>query len=420
MNNESQKGNPQPLEILIYNACLHLKEQNYVHEGLRKYRATWHNFLMFCKTRNVEFFQWEMAEQFLISIGIPHPTNMIGASARQKYIVRHMLCLSEFNIHGSFARNSSLMKKSILKDHYEILLSEYVRFCVEQKGIVFRSISHIESVAKEFLFFIQIRGLESTGQITGQIIGDYFKAKAYLSPCSIADVATKIRGLLRYLVMRGLADAKPIGAVPTIRSYSGVRIPEVWSQEDIEKLLETVDRSSPKGKRNYVILLLAARLGMRPGDIRNLTLENLNWEENKIDIIQGKTGKRLELPLSNEIGAAIIDYLRNGRPKTTHREIFTTLVAPFSPLGLHDSCHHIITKYRQLAGIKLPERSSRGLYTLRHSIATHLLEVGTPLETISAIMGHVTPDVTLVYMKADVASLRQVALDLGKENDKCI
>lgn len=415
MRKKAREENTQLLEELIYNACLHLKKQNYVHETLRKYRATWYNFLKFCKLKNIEYFQWEAAEQFLISKGVKKLREQKTVTANQKSLIRYMLNLSEFNLHGSFARHACMMKKSILKAPYDILLVDYTRFCIEQKGIVYRSIKCIESATREFLFFLQIRGLKSASQITGQIIGDYFKAKAHLSPPSISSRATNIRSFLRYLVMRGLVDSSPIEAVPAIRSYASTRIPEVWSQEDIEKLLEAVDRSSPMGKRNYAILILAARLGMRPGDIKNLKLENLKWEENKISTIQGKTGRSLELPLSNEIGSAIIDYLKNGRPKTPLREIFISHKAPISPFGMNDSFHHIITRYRQLAGVKLPSKSTKGLYTLRHSIATHLLEVGTPLETISTIMGHVTPDVTLIYAKADVTSLRQVALDLIKE-----
>jgi len=414
MNKESQKEIPQTLEALISKACLHMEDQNYGGDTSRKYRSTWHNFLMFCKARNVQSFQPEMAEQFLNSIGIPHPADRMGASSRHKDIIRHLLVLSEFNMHGSFSRHPEMMKKSILKAPFDVLLSGYVQFCIEQKRIVRRSMKTIESMAKEFLFFIQIRGLESTEQITGEIVGDYFKAKAHLTPSSTALHTTSLRRLLRYLVMRGLADAGPIGAVPSVRSYSCSRIPEVWPQKNIEKLLEAVDRTSPRGKRNYAILLLAARLGMRPSDIRKLKLENLNWEENKINFVQQKTGRRLELPLSCEIGEAIIDYLRNARPKTELREIFITHKAPFTTMGENNGCHHIISKYRQMAGIKLPERSSKGLCNLRHSIATHLLEVGTPLETISAIMGHVTPDVTLVYAKADIASLRLVALNFEK------
>lgn len=420
MDKELREENQQTLEDLIYRACLHLEEHNYGHDTFRKHRETWHNYLMFCKARNVQYFQPDMSEAFLNSVGISHPADRLGASNRHKDVIRHMLRLSEFKIHGAFSRHPDMMKKSILKAPYETLLSDYVEFCIEQKRIVRRSMKTIENRAKDFLFFIQIRGLESSAQITGQTISDYFKAKAHLSPVSTAAVATNLRRLLRYIVMRGLADAGPIGAVPTVRSYSCVRIPEVWSQEDIEKLLETVDRTSPIGKRNYAILLIAARLGMRPSDIRKLKLENLEWEENKIVIVQGKTGRRLELPLSDEVGAAIIEYLRNGRPKTELREIFIGHRAPFTTMGENNGCHHIITKYRQMAGIKLPGQSAKGLYNLRHSIATHLLEVGTPLETISAIMGHVTPDVTLVYAKADIVSLRKVALSLGKEVEKCI
>ena len=416
MDKKPQAEKQKTLEELVHSACHLLEELKYASRTLYKHRHTWIRFLMFSKARKVQYFQPDLVEEFLRSIGISYPVDNHETSSQQQEVISHMLKPSEINMHGSFSRRPELMKRALLKEPYERLLSDYVRFCIEQRRIVRRSMKTIESMAREFLSYIHTRGLKSTCQIDGRIIGDYFKAKAHLSPVSTSAVATNLRRLLRYLVMRGLADPAPLGAVPTVRCcYSSRRIPEVWPQKNIEKLLETVDRSSPMGKRNYAILLLAARLGMRPGDIRRLKLENLDWDERRIVMVQEKTGKRLELPLSDEIGTAIIDYLRNGRPRTELRQIFINHKAPYSTLGEHNGCHHIITKHRQMAGIELPEQSSKGLYVFRHSIATHLLEVGTPLETISAIMGHVTPDATLIYAKADIASLRKVALSLEKE-----
>ena len=109
------------------------------------------------------------------------------------------------------------------------------------------------------------------------------------------------------------------------------RIPSVWDHELVVRLLGAVDRSSAKGKRDYAILLLACRLGLRAGDIRTLKLDQLHWEDSPIEITQSKTGTPLSLPLTDEVGEALIDYLRSGRPQTAHREVFLKVNPPFDP-----------------------------------------------------------------------------------------
>jgi integrase len=199
--------------------------------------------------------------------------------------------------------------------------------------------------------------------------------------------------------------------VPKVRQYKDARIPSVWRREDVESLLSAVDRSSAKGKRDYAILMLTCRLGLRVGDVRTLRLEDLNWNEARMEISQDKTKKPLTLPLIEEVGEALIDYLRHGRPKTKHREVFLKLRAPFGPYSCNNNLHAVITTYRRRAGIKLQSQASKGLHSLRHTLATHLLEEGIPLEVISDILGHVSLESTQVYAKVDINALRTAALD---------
>jgi len=153
-------------------------------------------------------------------------------------------------------------------------------------------------------------------------------------------------------------------------------------------LLGAVDRSSRVSKSDYAILLLAVRLGMRVSDIRALRLDHLHGELVCIQMTQTKGGRPLELPLSEEIGTALIDYLRNGRPETQHREVFLRANAPFAPFTSNNNLHNIVTTYRRRTCIALPARRWCGLHSLRHMLASRLLEAQTPLETISSVMGH--------------------------------
>ena len=180
--------------------------------------------------------------------------------------------------------------------------------------------------------------------------------------------------------------------------------------------MEAVDRSSAKGKRDYAILLLACRLGLRAGDIRTLKLDQLHWEDSTIEVTQSKTGMPLSLPLTNEVGEALIDYLKSGRPQTAHREVFLKVNPPFDPFMGNTNLHHIVRYWRQLAGIRFRTPQKRGIHSLRHTLATRLLEKGTPFTTIAEILGHTSLESTRIYAKADVEALRSVALDPEEVN----
>src|SRR6202007_2110989 len=140
---------------------------------------------------------------------------------------------------------------------------------------------------------------------------------------------------------RGILEKDLSAELPKIRVPRDATIPSVWDQELLVRLLRAVDRSSAKGKRDYVILLLACRLGMRAGDIRTLKLDNLHWAESTIEITQAKTGAPLTLPLTNEVGDALIDYLKSGRPQAGHRELSLKVNPPFDPFTENSHLHHI-------------------------------------------------------------------------------
>ena len=204
--------------------------------------------------------------------------------------------------------------------------------------------------------------------------------------------------------------------LPKIRVPRDATIPSVWDQELVVRLLEAVDRSSAKGKRDFAILLLACRLGLRVGDIRTLKLDQIHWEDSTIEVTQSKTGMPLSLPLTNEVGEALIDYLKSGRPQTAYREVFLKVNPPFDPFIENSNLHHIVTYWRQLAGIRFRTPQKRGMHSLRHTLATRLLEKGTPFTTIAGILGHTSLESTRIYAKADVEALRSVALDPEEVN----
>jgi len=220
-----------------------------------------------------------------------------------------------------------------------------------------------------------------------------------------------LRGFFRFLYLQGQHPHDLSNAVPRIRCTVQPHIPSVWTREEVERLLAVVDRGNPCGKRDYAMLLLVARLGVRVGDLRDLRLDHLDWEAKRIVLPQAKTGQVVSLPLLEDVGWALIEYLQTGRPPVASPYVFVRHHAPFEPFGPDNNLSHVIAKYMRLAQIPIPAGKKHGLHSLRHTLASALLEQHTPLPTIAEILGHLDARTTSIYLKVDIAQLRQCALD---------
>jgi site-specific recombinase XerD len=188
------------------------------------------------------------------------------------------------------------------------------------------------------------------------------------------------------------------------------KVPSVFSVEEIKCLLQSIDRGSPSGKRDYVIILLASKLGMRASDIASLKFENFNWDKRFIHFAQLKTNKEVILPLLPEIGNAIIDYLKYGRPESNDSYCFLQLVGPYKAICSND-VGRIVQSQMQRAGINTKNRK-HGPHALRHSFATNMLQNKTLLPVISEALGHSHTDSTMHYLRIDNDQLRQCALEV--------
>jgi len=176
-------------------------------------------------------------------------------------------------------------------------------------------------------------------------------------------------------------------------------------------MLQSVDRGNPAEKRDYAILLLVARLGIRTGDIRTLKLRDLNWNTKTIEIQQNKTGSHVSYPILDDIGWSLIDYLKNSRPNTDSQFVFLSLNTPHDPFGDNSNFSRLVTKYRRRAGIKIPQGAKCGMHSLRHTLASTLLAQGTSLPVISAILGHLNSKSTTIYLQIGIDGLKKCALD---------
>ena len=220
-----------------------------------------------------------------------------------------------------------------------------------------------------------------------------------------------VRSLLRFAAAGGLTDPGVLETVPAARSTKQARIPSVWDPADVTKVLEAIDRGNPSGKRDYAIVLLICRLGLRGVDVKRLSSLTWTGPGNRLSVVQAKTGRRVQLPLLKDVGWAIIDYVRGGRPACDCPQVFIRHTAPIGPFSDQDHLHQILVKHARVARVSLSEQRRRGMHSLRHTLATRLMEDGTPVEQIADILGHQSVESTGVYLKSSLGLLARCALD---------
>jgi integrase len=409
----TQTQSSRSLGVAIQGIQGHMVRLGYSGGYLRYFDRTWGKLARFAADRGVGSLSVELTEAFLLHCGVGSTASRAPVASGQQHLIHAMRYLLEFQQHGCFQRRRSVTRVP-LPDALSLILEAFMRFCTEERGIRPRSMRGRGRYVTAFLLYITSRGVSDVRSIDVETVSSFVTSLSHLMPRTLATMVSDLRSFLRYLAMEGVLPASLVERIPRIRVRKDQSIPDVWRVEDVAALLAAIDRGSPIGKRDYAIVLLAARLGMRVGDIRDLRLEDLRWDEARIERPQSKTGVPVVLPLTEEIGEALIAYLRDSRPTTTRREVFLRHLAPFEPFGPNDNLHYIVTTYRRRAGIKLAKKSHKGLHSLRHTVATRLLEAGVALETISGVMGHVSPETTRIYTKVDLAALCSAALDIDQ------
>jgi len=219
-------------------------------------------------------------------------------------------------------------------------------------------------------------------------------------------LTTALRSFLQYARYRGDIQLDLAAAIPVVANWSMSSIPRAIAPDQVRRLLAQIDRHTAVGRRDYAILLLLARLGLRAGEVALLDLDDIDWKAGSLNV-HGKTGRRIQLPLPTEVGQAIVAYLRQGRPTSTSRRVFLRARAPnrgfLGPCAVGSIVRHAL----QRAGIDAP---TTGAHQFRHGLATEMLRQGASLAEIGELLGHRSPETTKIYTKVDLDALRTLAL----------
>lgn len=397
----------RPLTELIAMAGNEMKSLDFRQSTIYAYQAVWKKFLSYAqKQSDGQYFSEKLGDRFLNECYDYLNQSNLKLSRSVRHAVRAIRILGDYQLHKAILRWKCHNDDIWLKPYGDILdkFKEYL----SQRNLSQGSINRILHSLKSFLKFLYGQNIIAFDKITSAHISNYSKTLAGYSKKTLAVQMYSLRTFFKFLFADGFHSDDLSLVVPKIRFVRRQHIPSTWTKEETEKILRAVDRGHPCGKRDYAILLLFARLGLRESDVVNLKLEDIKWELNCIEICQTKTSRKLTLPILKDVGWAIIDYLKEGRPISKEPFVFVKQVYPYNKMT---DCYMICKKYIQYADINKPLGQQEGPHSFRHSLASRLLEKDIPLEIITDVLGHSSTNSTVDYLKIDMKNLLQCALD---------
>lgn len=397
---------------LIQRARDHMEEYGFTYTTVTCYVRTWRSVYNFALSKGIAHYSAELAERYMLEkYGMSIGENSIDESSLSPYMtqkVRATRALTDFKLHGyipKLTQGETIDWPVAYRDACEGYMNNY-----ENHEYAPATCRHHKLNLCRFVRFMDSHGITPVG-IEAVHIYNYFKSLSHLSKSQLAGIRVTIVHALQYFCKAGFSSEDLSEFVPKIHYYAKAKLNKVWSEEEIAQMLGAIDRANPTGKRDYAIMAIAANLGLRTGDILGLTIDNFDWKSCCINLVQQKTSEYLTLPLTEQIGKAVIDYWRSGRPDTIAREIFVQHTLPYQKLT-SGMAYHMFNKYYADSGIQISGGRKHGLHSFRHSLASRLLERDTPVNVIGNILGHVNSDSTSTYLRIDIERLRKCALEV--------
>ena len=287
------------------------------------------------------------------------------------------------------------------------LANEYRDYAKKQRGLVTATVYNYARHVDRFLLEQFGHGPVAMGRLTGRDITTFIRVDgARFSRGKTAQIITGMRSFLRFARFRDYIKTDLAVTVPAVANWALAGLPKHLPRGAVQKVLRAVDRSNVRGKRNYAILLLLARLGLRAGEIVAMQMADLDWTNAELTVRSRKGPGWARLPLPADVGRALAGYLRV-RPTCAQRHLFVRDYAPYSPFVASGPVSVLVRQAIENAGV---QSAHTGAHVFRHTLATELLRNGASLDEIGRVLRHRDPDSTAIYAKVDIKALRPLAL----------
>lgn len=389
-----------------------IKPYQHSYSTLWQYDYGWRGLCAYFAKHETTQFSNELAVQYVIEARQRYEVGELAAW-KFKLIRKTVTMLIQCHDTGGiqWEHIPSWGKASFKTPQYTRVIDDYIN-CLESKGYGSGTIELRKTVSKKFLGYLEQEGVHYLYRLKPETVSRFIPyASEKYQPTSLGTVCSALRSFLAFAASAQLTTTDLTCAIPSGFGRKTTIIPTISRQEE-DQLVAAIDRDTAVGKRCYAVLLLALRLGLRSVDIVNLKFKHIKWPTNTIEFIQQKTGRYVTIPLLEDVGNAIIDYLLHGRPTSQEPYVFLHSQAPYTKLSGHSSVYHILSSYMKKANIRQSEGDRKGAHCCRHTVAARLLAAETPLPVISSILGHADKNSAMVYLSTDLEHLRCCALGL--------
>lgn len=399
------------LSELVNGALDELQRLQYSPHSIKVYKIKLYQFQEFVANLSTEnIYSKKLAAKFLREkYDYPSEKYTLSVPAKIYRTLRCFWLLDEYQLYGKFYRHINTKKEKAWPSIDRDIIEAYKDFLQKSNTSQATKTLRIRHV-KSFYLFFKLKEIDSIKDVTPQLISDYVISLEKYSQVYTKHLLATLRFFLRYLGNNKICSDLSF-AVPKVKKALNLKIPNLWTEDEINIFISSIDRSSSVGKRNYAILLLLTQLGIRIADIASLKLENLKWERKEIAFAQHKTGKQIVYPMLDTVGWAIIDYIKFGRYKTNLDYLFIYTQAPYNKITTN-SISDFIRRHLIKCGIQKKAGIVWGPHSLRHTLAKKLLLNEIPLSLLAQIMGHSSVESAHPYLRIDIEGLKECALSL--------
>jgi site-specific recombinase XerD len=395
---------------LVNNLERELIRMGYAEGTLKYYRTNWKMIIAHFERIGEDYFSESIAMDYIDKKCDFFRKEQAGELTQSNiYLFRIVRMMGDFQQHGTVLRRYERTLSRVNDLLNREMLEKFKIYCKNSEYAVSTCKSYART-AENFLSYIEAHEIPLKELATADLTA-FVKTLLGYSYKMVEFVLCGTRAFLRFLYSENTVSADFSESLPNIQSRKQTRIPSVWEKDDLRKLLEAIDRGNPSGKRDYAIILLVARLGLRSIDVKRLKFSDFNWSEKTLEFSQSKTGRSVRLPILNDVGWAIIEYIKNGRPASDSQHIFLRHMAPILPFSDEDHLYQIIAKHMRVAKLPISGKKKVGMHSLRHTLATMLLENHASIDDIAGILGQQSTETTPTYLKSSLQMLSECALN---------
>ncbi|TDT47040.1 site-specific recombinase XerD [Maribacter spongiicola] len=366
---------------------------------------------------------WKQLQEFMYENKIPLYNQKVGNAFLKSYF----LIASDYSKQTSIIairiltkyQNNTLEHTRKLPDKYPLtfdgpigtIISSFI-FYLASKGRSRSTLHSHQRVLFDFNKYCKTKEINNVDKIDIAFLLTYINQMHCPFKSNMTIAITAIRGFIKFLYEEGYHTRDISRKIPKVKHVSRPKISSVYSKKEMKILLESIDRTTSQGKRNYLIIMLASRYGLRASDICNLKFENIDWEKNIITIVQHKTLNELSLPLLSDVGNAIIDYVKYGRKKSGEKKFILLLARPpYGKFTNSNTVTHIVQRAIIKVGLRTKNRKF-GPHSLRHSLGFEMLQNATSINVITQIYGHSSQESSRYYLRIDLKSMLPCTLSV--------